>query len=67
MLHLTFTAVFSFVLLEVVHMYVLVAYVVRKDGYFNSWQNVVLGWLVPAVVVLIGVLVDPQDYGGQYQ
>ena len=43
-IHFFFTACFVFMLLEAIHMYSLVAWVVRSDGLLSPLQNTVFGW-----------------------
>lgn len=67
LLHLMFLTCFMFMMLEAVHMYAMVAYVVKKDGYFTKLQNILVGWLVPVALVGLSVAVDYADYGSPYQ
>ena len=48
LIHFFFTATFVFMLLEAIHTYSIVAFVVRKNGILNRAQNVIVGWLVSA-------------------
>ena len=52
--HFFFTACFLFMLLESIHMYSMVAWVVRSDGLLSPFQNTVLGW---ATALTIGMLI----------
>ena len=53
-------------LLEAVHTYSIVAYVVRRNGLLNKVQNVVTGWLISAGMTLIVIGFHYDDYGGKY-
>jgi len=66
-LHFLFTAVFMFMLLEALHMYSLVAFIVKKDGMFTKTQNVAIGWGISTFIVLFTMCFEYDDYGGQYQ
>ena len=48
LIHFFFTATFVFMLLEAIHTYSIVAFVVRKNGILSRAQNVLVGWLVSA-------------------
>lgn len=67
LLHWFFTACFAFMLLESVHMYSLVAFVVRKNGMFNSIQNVLIGWGLAAMVTVVTMCFCYEEYGAPYQ
>ncbi|XP_064091051.1 adhesion G-protein coupled receptor D1-like [Macrobrachium nipponense] len=66
LVHFFFTACFMFMLLEALHMYSLVAYVVKKDGMFSKAQNVLVGWGMAAFVVLVCMAFQLDNYGGDY-
>jgi len=65
-IHYFFTTAFVFMLLEAIHTYSIVAYVVRKNGILSRAQNVVTGWLVSTGITLIVVGLHYDDYGGKY-
>ena len=55
-----------FMLLESLHTYSLVAYVVKKNGILSRLQNTLIGWgfSVAIVCIIAGLCFD--DYGGEY-
>ena len=53
-------------LLESLHNYSILAYVVRKDGMLTKTQNVVVGWTGSIAIVLIICSLCYDDYGGRY-
>ncbi|XP_018009977.1 adhesion G-protein coupled receptor D1 [Hyalella azteca] len=55
-----------FMMLESLHMYSLVGSVVKTDGMFTPAQNLLLGWGVPAFVVLFTMCFEFHNYGGVY-
>ena len=59
-------ACFNFMLLEALHNYSILAYVVRRDGMLTKSQNVVVGWTLSAATVLIVCSFFYEDYGGSY-
>ncbi|XP_076366876.1 putative adhesion G protein-coupled receptor E4P isoform X1 [Tachypleus tridentatus] len=65
-LHFFFTACFTFLLLEALHMYSMVAYVVPKNGMLSRAQNIIIGWGVPALVSVASISFFLEDYGGEY-
>ena len=65
-IHFFFTACFMFMFLEALHTYSLVAFVVKRNGLFNKWQNVLVGWGIALAVVLMGMAFHFNDYGGEY-
>lgn len=67
LLHYLILACFMFMMLEAVHMYTLVAFVVKKDGLFSRMLNLLIGWGVPAAIVGISVAFQWENYGGEYQ
>lgn len=67
MLHFLFTAVFMFMMLEALHMYSLVARVVRRDGLFSRAQNVCVGWGLSLFIVLFSMCYEYHNYGAEYQ
>ena len=64
--HLCFTACFCFMLLESLHNYSILAFVVKKDGMLTKLQNVVVGWGTSLAIVLLVASVCYNDYGGTY-
>ncbi len=66
LVHFFFTACFMFMFLEAVHVYSMVAYVVKRGGLFNKWQNFAVGWGVPLGIVMLSVAFNYGDYGGEY-
>ncbi|KAF0301074.1 Adhesion G-protein coupled receptor D1 [Amphibalanus amphitrite] len=66
LIHFFFTACFMFMLLESLHMYSLVAYVVKKDGLFTRVQNTLIGWGLSAFIVLVTMSFEYDNYGGVY-
>ncbi|CAG0923099.1 unnamed protein product [Notodromas monacha] len=66
LLHFFFTATFAFMFLEALHMYSLVAYIVKKDGMLNRGQNMLVGWGLSAFVVLMTMCFCFDLYGGVY-
>lgn len=65
-IHFFFTACFMFMFLEALHTYSLVAFVVKRNGLFNKWQNVLVGWGISLGVVLLAMAFHFNDYGGEY-
>ncbi|XP_042860260.1 adhesion G-protein coupled receptor D1-like [Penaeus japonicus] len=66
LIHYFFTACFIFMTLEALHMYSLVAYVVKKDGMFTRVQNTVLGWGLAAFIIMFCMCFEYDNYGGEY-
>ncbi|XP_068212021.1 adhesion G-protein coupled receptor D1-like [Palaemon carinicauda] len=66
LVHLFFTACFVFMLLEALHMYSLVAFIVKQDGMFTKLQNTLVGWGVALFVILICIAFQLDNYGGDY-
>ena len=66
-IHFFFTGCFMFMMLEALHMYSLVAYVVKKDGLFNRLQNIVIGWSCTGIIILMNICAIFEDYGGPNQ
>ena len=64
--HLCFTACFCFMLLESLHNYSILAFVVKKDGMLTKLQNVVVGWGTSVAIVLLVASMCYDDYGGTY-
>ena len=53
-------------MLEALHCYSILAYVVRKGGLLTKVQNIVVGWVGSASIVLIVCSKCFEDYGGDY-
>jgi hypothetical protein len=53
-------------LLEAVHMYSLVASVVKAGGMLSTKQNLVVGWGIPAFIVLFNMCFEYENYGTVY-
>ncbi|CAG0882076.1 unnamed protein product [Cyprideis torosa] len=66
LIHFFFTSCFMFMFLEAVHMYSLVAYVVKKDGMFSSIQNIIIGWGIAGIVVTVTMCFAFKGYGSEY-
>ena len=66
-LHYLFTTCFMFMLLEALHMYVMVAFVVKRNGFFSKIQNIIVGYGVPLAMVGISAGAEWNSYGGEYQ
>ncbi|KAG8201660.1 hypothetical protein JTE90_012726 [Oedothorax gibbosus] len=65
-LHLFFTACFMFLFLESLHVYSLVAFVVPRNGILNRLQNMLVGWGVSVLIVVVGVCFFLEFYGSKY-
>ena len=65
-IHYFFTVCFTFMLLEAVHMYAMVASVVKAGGMLATKQNLVVGWGIPAFVVLFNMCFEYESYGDEY-
>jgi hypothetical protein len=61
-----FTACFAFMLLESLHIYALVASVVKERGMLTRKQNLLVGLGLPFFVVLCNMCFEFDHYGGQY-
>jgi hypothetical protein len=66
LLHFFFTACFAFMFLEALHMYSLVAFVVKQDGMLTKGQNIFVGWGMSAFVVIMTMCFSFDLYGGVY-
>ncbi|XP_063598335.1 adhesion G-protein coupled receptor D1-like [Penaeus indicus] len=66
LIHYFFTACFIFMMLESLHMYSLVAYVVKKDGMFTRLQNTLIGWGLAAFIIMFCMCFEYDNYGGEY-
>ena len=53
-------------MLEALHCYSILAYVVRKGGLLTKVQNIVVGWVGSAAIVLMVCSKCFEDYGGDY-
>ncbi|XP_067129314.1 putative adhesion G protein-coupled receptor E4P [Centruroides vittatus] len=65
-LHFFFTACFMFMMLESLHVYSMVAFVVPRNGMLNRLQNTILGWGVSMFIILISVCFFLDQYGAEY-
>jgi len=65
-IHYFFTVCFMFMFLEAIHMYGLVASVVKMKGMLATKQNIVVGWGVPAFIILFNMCFEYDNYGGVY-
>jgi len=66
LVHYFFTVCFTFMLLEATHMYAMVASVVKQKGLLSTKQNLVVGWGVPAFIVLFNMCFEYENYGAVY-
>ena len=64
--HFFFTACFTFMLLESLHIYAMVASVVKERGMLTRKQNLLVGWGLPAFIVLCNMCFEFDNYGGLY-
>ena len=55
-----------FMLLESIHTYSLVAFVVKRNGMLTKAQNVISGWVLSVAVILIVTSMQYENYGGDY-
>ena len=37
-----------------------------RDGLMSGWQNVLLGWLIPLIIVMFNLCFEYENYGGDY-
>merc|ERR1719195_1652464 len=51
-IHYFFTTCFTFMFLEAIYLYGLVASVIKKNGMLATKQNIVIGWGLPAFIIL---------------
>ncbi len=65
-IHYFFTVCFTFMLLEAVHMYSLVASVVKSLGMLSTKQNIIVGWGIPAFIILFNMCFEYDHYGAEY-
>ena len=65
-IHYFFTVCFTFMLLEAVHMYSLVASVVKSLGMLSTKQNIIVGWGIPAFIILFNMCFEYDHYGTEY-
>ena len=66
LIHYFFTVCFTFMLLEAVHMYAMVASVVKEKGLLSTKQNLVVGWGIPAFIILFNMCFEYESYGTEY-
>ncbi|XP_054724738.1 adhesion G-protein coupled receptor G6-like [Uloborus diversus] len=65
-LHFFFTACFMFMLLEALHVYSMVAFVVSRNGLLSRFQNMLVGWGVSVLIIIVGVCFFLEYYGAEY-
>ena len=80
-IHYFFTTCFTFMFLEGrspeilshvdayslgIYLYGLVASVIKKNGMLATKQNIVIGWGVPAFIILFNMCFEYENYGGTY-
>ena len=53
-------------LLEAIHTYSLVAFVVKRNGLLTKTQNVLSGWMLSVAIILIVASLQFENYGGEY-
>lgn len=58
---------FSFYVLEGIHMYSMVSHVVTKDGMMSNMGNFMAGWGLTIAVIAFTVSFEFDNYGGTYQ
>ncbi|CAB4069969.1 DENND5 [Lepeophtheirus salmonis] len=66
LIHFFHTACFMFIFLESLHMYSLVASVVKQNGMLSKCQNISLGWMISIGITLITISLEFDNYGGEY-
>ena len=66
LIHYFFTVAFTFFLLEALHMYSMVASVVKQRGLLSTKQNIVVGWGIPAFIILFNMCFEYESYGAEY-
>ena len=49
-----------------IYLYGLVASVIKKNGMLATKQNIVIGWGVPAFIILFNMCFEYENYGGTY-
>ena len=52
-------------LLEAIHTYSLVAFVVKRNGLLTKTQNVLSGWMLSIAIILIVASLQFENYGGE--
>jgi len=65
-IHYFFTTCFTFMFLEAIYLYGLVASVIKKNGMLATKQNIVIGWGLPAFIILFNMCFEYENYGGTY-
>ena len=53
-------------LLEAIHTYSLVAFVLKRNGLLTKTQNVLSGWMLSIAIILIVASLQFENYGGEY-
>ena len=49
-----------------IYLYGLVASVIKKSGMLATKQNIIIGWGVPAFIILFNMCFEYENYGGTY-
>ena len=49
-----------------IYLYGLVASVIKKNGMLATKQNIVIGWGLPAFIILFNMCFEYENYGGTY-
>lgn len=65
-IHYFFTVCFTFMFLEGIYLYGLVASVIKKNGMLATKQNIIIGWGIPAFIILFNMCFEYDNYGGTY-
>ncbi|XP_055939758.1 adhesion G-protein coupled receptor D1-like isoform X2 [Argiope bruennichi] len=65
-LHFFFTVCFMFLFLETLHVYSMVAFVVPRNGLLNRFQNMLVGWGVSILILIVTVCFFLEDYAASY-
>ena len=53
-------------LFPAIYLYGLVASVIKKNGMLATKQNIVIGWGLPAFIILFNMCFEYENYGGTY-
>ncbi|KAL7640958.1 UNVERIFIED_CONTAM: hypothetical protein RMT77_008095 [Armadillidium vulgare] len=64
--HFFFTACFNFMMLEAIHMYSMIAFVVKREGLLTKMQNIIAGWGMAVFVMIFCICFQYYNYGGEY-
>ena len=49
-----------------IYLYGLVASVIKKNGMLATKQNIIIGWGIPAFIILFNMCFEYDNYGGTY-